>query len=111
MACAPSRLVERSSWMSTRAEAVRTQDSVGAMPSIDSALLDVLPQHVDTNDGATHSLAFDVDFGLATTLANAGIAPAHALAAALAAVESWLSGSDEVLVTLASAGAWRQSRI
>ena len=97
--------------MSTRAEAVRAQDSVGATPSIDSALLDVLPQHVDATDGATHSLAFDVDFGLGAALADAGIVPAHALAAALAMVDSWLSGSDEVLVTLASAGAWRQSRM
>ncbi|WP_342315191.1 amino acid adenylation domain-containing protein [Lysobacter sp. FW306-1B-D06B] len=97
--------------MSTRAEAVRAQAIPGATPAIDSALLDVLPQHADAAGDASRALTLDVDDGLASALAGHGLTRAHALAAALAAVESWLSGSEEVLVTLSCGDAWRQARI
>ena len=77
--------------MSTRAEA--TLDIRSATPAIDSPLLDVLPQHAGTNDGAVQPLAFALPADVAAALHDRDRAR-HALVAALSCVDGWLSGAD-----------------
>lgn len=94
--------------MSTRAESVRAERS-GAMPALDSALLDVLPQPaVDGPDDAC-SLGFQLGTDAARVLGSHP-APTLLVAAALTAVEAALAGADEVLASIDD-GATRQVRV
>lgn len=92
-------------------EANQTKHTAGTLPAIDSALLDVLPQHADAGDDAhaTHSLALDAD--LAARLATLDADPDRLLAIAMAIVEARLSGVDDVLVTTSSPRSVAQARV
>ncbi|MDR0182533.1 polyketide synthase [Lysobacter arvi] len=94
--------------MGTRA--VATSNTSGTMPAIESPLLDVLPQHAGATDEATRALAFALPADVAAALRIEDGAR-DALVAALASVEAWLSGADEILVTRGRSGAWRQARV
>jgi len=95
--------------MSTRAEATQG-DIRNEAPAIDSPLLDVLPQHAAAVDGAAQSLAFALSSDVAAAL-HAHDDVRDTLVAALASVDAWLSGADEIVATVHSAGAWMQSRV
>jgi len=104
--------------MSTQAGTiVASQVRTGGFPdAFDSSLLDVLPQSVASLAGQQQgTLEFAVDASLAQALRNAQVADAAdtpcRLAAALALVESRLSGAEEVTVRVVGADGARQARI
>jgi len=90
--------------MSTRAEATQ------AIGSIDSPLLDVLPQHAAGADGVAQSLAFALPPDVAAAL-HAHDHARDTLVAALASVDGWLSGVDGIVATVHSSDEWKQSRV
>lgn len=94
--------------MSTRAESVRAERS-GAMPTLDSALLDVLPQHACDEPG--HACPLEFALGAeAVRVLDAHPVPALLVAAALTAVEAALTGADEVIATVEDGNTTRQAR-
>lgn len=95
--------------MSTRAQSVRAERN-GAMPALDSVLLDVLPQHAGDEPGHACSLEFALSAEALRAL-DAHAAPALLVAAGLAAVEAALTGADEVLATVDDGSDTRQVRV
>ena len=96
--------------MSTRAAATQDDSTPKAAPAIDSPLLDVLPQHPGTAGDVAQSLAFALPADVAVALHDDDVAR-RALVAALASVDGWLSGADEIVATMRCADGWKQSRI
>ncbi len=75
------------------------------------ALLDVLPSRAGTAGNRWQALAFGLDPALADALRRRDDAPAELLCAALALVESRLTGSARVLATCVRGGAVRQAAV
>ncbi|GAA5076124.1 polyketide synthase [Lysobacter panacisoli] len=94
--------------MSTRLEAKQDKHAAAPAPAIDSALLDVLPQHAGDDDG-TQSFALDAN--TAAALRATGVDASGLMAVALAIVESRLCGAVDVLVTHVAGGNIAQQRI
>ncbi len=96
--------------MSTRAEAVATQDTSGGVPAIESPLLDLLP-HAETDDGSVRSLDIGLCPATAQALRAIGVGTEALVALALVAAESWFTGNGEVLASMLADGRVRQVRV